>query len=78
MERYKARLVAKGFTKTYGIDYQETFMSIARMNTIQISLSLPINLNWPLQQLDVNAFLNGELEEVYMNLPPGFLAIIWN
>ena len=56
MERYKARVVAKGFTKTYGIDYQETFMSIAKMNTIQISLSLPINLNWPLQQLDVNAF----------------------
>ena len=56
VERYKARVVAKGFTKTYGIDYQETFMSIAKMNTIQISLSLPINLNLPLQQLDVNAF----------------------
>ena len=60
IDRYKARLVAKGFTQTYGIDYEETFASAAKMNSIRILLSLTTNLDWPLHQLDVkNAFLNG-------------------
>ncbi|RVW89114.1 Retrovirus-related Pol polyprotein from transposon TNT 1-94 [Vitis vinifera] len=73
VERYKARLVAKGFTQTYGIDYTETFAPVAKLNTIQVLLSLAANLDWPLHQFDIkNPFLNGELEEVFMMLPPGF------
>ena len=73
VERYKVRLVAKRFTQTLGIDYQETFAPVAKMNSIRVLLSLAVNSSWPLHQLNVkNAFLNGNLEEVYMNLPPGF------
>jgi len=68
VERYKVILVAKGFTQTYGIDYEETFAPVAKMNSIRILLSIAANLDWPLHQFDVkNAFLHGDLkEEVYM------------
>ena len=74
LERYKARLVAKRYTQTFGIDYQETFSLVTKMNTIRILFSLSANLGWCMQQYDVkNAFLHGELEEeVFMDPPPGF------
>jgi len=53
VERYKARLVAKGFTQTYGIDYEETFAPVAKMNSIRILLSITGNSDWPLHQFDV-------------------------
>jgi len=74
IEKYKARLVAQGFTQTYGIDYEETFSLVAKLNSIRVLLSLGADLDWELHQMDVkNVFLNGKLEkEVYMKFPPSF------
>ena len=72
-ERKKTRLVARGYTQVYGEDYLETFAPVAKLHTIRIVLSLAVNLEWDLWQMDVkNAFLQGELEdEVYMRPPKG-------
>lgn len=60
------------YTQRYGINYQDTFASIAKINTICILISIVANRDWPLQQFDVkNTFLDGDLEEeVYMELSP--------
>lgn len=46
---------------------------MAKLNTVNVLLSLAANLDWPLHQLDIkNAFLNGDLEEeVYIEIPMG-------
>ena len=45
LKRYKARLVAQRFTQTQGLDYEETFASVAKLNSIRILLSLTVNLD---------------------------------
>ena len=62
VEILKARLVAKGFSQVEGIDYNETFSPVAKMNSIRLVLSLSALHNWELHQMDVkSSFLHGDL-----------------
>jgi hypothetical protein len=62
--RNKARLVAQGYAQIEGIDFEETFAPIARLESIRILLSMACVLNMKLFQMDVEmAFLNGYLKE---------------
>ena len=58
-----------------GIDFDETFAPVARLESIRILLAIASHLNFKLFQMDVkNAFLNGMLqEEVYVEQPKGFI-----
>ena len=72
--RNKARLVAQGYSQMEGIDYEETFTPIFRLESTRILLAIACSFRIKLYQMDVNsAFLNGILsEEVYVEQPKGF------
>jgi hypothetical protein len=72
--RNKSRLVAQGFSRKEGIDYEETFALVVRLEAIRILLAFSVAEGFKLHQMDVkSAFLNGVLdEEVYVRQPPGF------
>ena len=73
--RNKARLVAQGYTQVEGVDFDETFAPVARLESIRLLLGVACLLKFKLFQMDVkSAFLNGYLnEEVYMEQPKGFV-----
>lgn len=74
IKRHKAWLVAKGFHQTKCLNYFETFNPVVKLTVIFIVLILVLSHGWPLKQLDVhNSFLNWEIDEVYMEQPPGFV-----
>ena len=55
VQRNKGRLVAKGYSQQPGIDYQETFAPIARLDTVRAIISLAAQKDWLLYQLDVKS-----------------------
>ncbi|KAF1323990.1 Integrase catalytic core protein, partial [Globisporangium splendens] len=75
LDRYKARLVIKGFLQKYGIDYNEIFAPVIRMEVLRLLLTIAALLDYEIHQMDVKtAFLNGKLDdEIYMEQPDGFV-----
>ncbi|GJX16356.1 retrovirus-related pol polyprotein from transposon TNT 1-94 [Tanacetum coccineum] len=71
----KARLVARGYRQEEGIDFEESFVLVARLEAIRIFLAFAAHKNMVVYQMDVKtAFLNGNLrEEVYISQPDGFV-----
>jgi hypothetical protein len=69
INRYKSRLVSKGFQ--HGIDYDETFSPVAKMDSIRLALAIVVEKGWEVHQMDMkNAFLQSDLsEEIYMENP---------
>lgn len=53
IDRYKAMLVAKGYAQKYGVDYQEIFAPVTKLNTIRILIFVAMNIDWPLRLFDV-------------------------
>lgn len=78
IDRYKATLVAKGYHQRPGIDYHSIFSLVIKPTTVCLILSIVVQNNWAIHQLDVNnAFLHGHLEEeVFMSQPPGLKIMI--
>ncbi|GJS55779.1 putative ribonuclease H-like domain-containing protein [Tanacetum coccineum] len=73
--RNKARLVAHGYKQEEGIDYDEVFAPVARIEAIRLFLAYASFMNFLVYQMDVkSAFLYGTIEEeIYVSQPPGFV-----
>jgi hypothetical protein len=72
--RNKSRLVCKVYAQIEGIDFEETFSPVSRIEAIRFLLSYACSKNVKVYQMDANSsFLNGELEEeVYIEQLEGF------
>ena len=72
--RNKAQLVAQGYNQEEGIDFDETFAPVARLEAIRLLLAFTCHMNFKLFQMDVkSAFLNDFIqEEIYVEQPPSF------
>jgi hypothetical protein len=70
----KGKLVVKGYSQVKGLDFEETFAPVARLESIRILLTYVTHHDFKFYQMDVkSAFFNGPIkEEVYVKQPPGF------
>ncbi|GJY37796.1 gag-pol polyprotein [Tanacetum coccineum] len=75
MIRNKARLVAKGYAQNEGIDFEESFAPVARLEAVRLFIAYAAHKSFTVYQMDVKTtFLYGPLkEEVYVNQPDGFV-----
>lgn len=75
-KRLRSRVIAKGFSQTEGIDYEETFAPVARLDSLRLLLAIAAHFNLDVHHIDIkSAYLNGDLdEEIYMDQPKGFVV----
>jgi hypothetical protein len=66
--KYKARLVAKGYVQRPGVDFEEVFAPVARLESVRLLLAIAAHYGWGVHHMDVKSvFLNGDLQdEVYV------------
>nr|GFA62293.1 hypothetical protein [Tanacetum cinerariifolium] len=71
----KSRLVAKGYAQKEGVDFEESFAPVARLEAVRLFIAYAAHKSFTIYQMDVKtAFLYGPLkEEVYVNQPDGFV-----
>ena len=76
INKYKARLVAKGYVQQYGVNFEEVFAPVARIETVRLLISISASRGWEIHHFDVKtAFLHGELKEtVFVKQPEGFVV----
>jgi hypothetical protein len=69
----KSRWVVRDFEQVKGIDYQETFTTIARAESYRVLLTIATLLDWDIEQIDIDtAFLYGDIDsEIYVEIPSG-------
>lgn len=74
IKKHKARLVAKGYVQKHGVDFDEVFAPVARIETIRLLINLSASNGRVIHHLNVKtSFLHGELKEtLYVSQPEGF------
>nr|GFD10644.1 copia protein [Tanacetum cinerariifolium] len=73
--RNKSRLVAKGYAQKDGVDFEESFAPVARLEAVRLFIAYPAHKSFTIYQIDVKTvFPYGPLKEkVYINQPDGFV-----
>ena len=68
-------MVEKCFQQVHGVDYDETFSPVEKMDSIWLALSIAATRGWEVHHMDVkNVFFHGDLkEEIYMEEPQGYM-----
>lgn len=67
--------MAKGYVQRQGVDFDEVFAPVARLESMRLMLAVATHFSWEVHHMDVkSAFLNGDLkEEAYVAQPPGYI-----
>ena len=73
-ERFKARLVAKGYEQQKGIDFNETFAPVVKIQSLRLLIAIAVQEGMQIHHIDIStAFLYGEVEEeIYIERPDGY------
>jgi hypothetical protein len=74
--KHKARLLAKAYVQQEGVDFEEVFLPVARMESVRLLMAMVETKDWEIHHMDVKSpFLNMELvEEVFVQQQPGFMV----